>query len=159
MRKLFIINDFFWISLGILACIGGLQLGIGTVSSPHAGFMPFVYGVLLGVLALLDLITGLKGLWQRMFGAAYFEKGFWVEIKLTNVIITVVGLFIYAVFFETFGFIIMTFLLFSFFFYMYAPRPWWKIFLTSLITTVIFYIIFKLGLGTQLPAGFFGITG
>ncbi|MFH1488236.1 MAG: tripartite tricarboxylate transporter TctB family protein, partial [Pseudomonadota bacterium] len=156
--KLFIINDCFWITLGILACIGGLQLGVGTVSSPYAGFMPFILGILLSVLALLDLITGLKGEWQRLFGAAYFEKGFWVEVKLTNVITTMVALFIYAAFFETVGFIIMTFLLFSFFFRVYAPRPWWRICIDSVIFTFGIYMVFKMALKIQLPAGYFGIT-
>lgn len=158
MKKLFIINNFFWISLGLLACISGLQLGVGTVSSGEAGFMPFVYGVLLIVLSLLDLITGLKGQWQKMFGAAYFAKGFWVEIKLANVIITMAALFIYTALFETVGFIILTVFLFSFFFRMYAPRPWWKIILTSIMITFVFYAVFKFGLGTQLPTGYFGIT-
>lgn len=158
MRKLFIMNDCVWMSLGIAACIAGRQLGVGTVSSPEAGFMPFILGILLSVFALLDLLTGLKGKWQKLFGAAYFEKGFWVEVRLTNVITTMAALFIYAAFLETAGFVIMTFFLFSFFFRMYAPRPWWKIGLESVIFTLGIYLVFKVALQIQLPAGYIGIT-
>ena len=86
------------------------------------------------------------------------KKGFWLEVKLTNIVITMVALFIYAALFETVGFIIMTVLLLSFFFHIYDPRPWWKILIASILITLVFYLVFKFLLGTQLPTGYLGIT-
>lgn len=68
MKKTFIINDIVWITFSALVCVGGLELGLGTFHQSHAGFMPFLSGLLLGLLALLDLISGLMGQWKAEFG-------------------------------------------------------------------------------------------
>jgi len=152
MKKTFLINDIVWITFALLVCLGGLKLGFGTFQQPHAGFMPFLSGLFLGLLALVDLISGLLGQWKAEFG----ERNVWAEISWAKVISTLVVLFVYTAFFTTLGFFIGTILLLLFLFRVMEPRPWLKIFMASAVTTSLFYLGFKVGLDSQLPRGFLG---
>ncbi len=152
MRKYFILNDLCFVAFALMMCRASLDLGFGSFSSPHAGFMPFLSSCLLGLLALADLISGLRGEWARIYG----EKDLWAGANGKRFAITLISLFLYAFFFQTFGFLILTVLLLLLFFQMLEPRPWWKLSLLSIFTTFVFYTIFKVGLEVQLPMGLFG---
>jgi hypothetical protein len=124
-------------------CIGGLKLGFGSFQQPQAGFMPFLAGLLLGFLALLDLASGFMDRWTE-------------EINWGKLILTMGLLFVYTFLSSTLGFIIGTILLFLYLFRMMEPRPWWIVLLASLTTTGLFYLVFQIGLESQLPRGFWG---
>lgn len=151
-KKTFLINDIFWMTLALFACLGGLKLGFGTFHQPQAGFMPFLAGLLLGLLALVDLISGLLSQWKREKG----DKEIWSEIGWGKITITLAVLFIYTALFSPLGFIIGTILLLLFLFRLMEPRRWWIVLIASLVTTGLFYIGFKIGLDSQLPRGLLG---
>jgi len=152
MKKTFLINDIFWMTLALFACLGGLKLGFGSFHQPQAGFMPFLSGLLLGLLALVDLISGLLTQWKREKG----DKEIWSEIGWGKITITLAVLFIYTALFSVLGFIIGTILLLLFLFRLMEPRRWWVVLIASLVTTGLFYIGFKIGLDSQLPRGLLG---
>ena len=152
MKKTFLINDILWMTLALFACIGGLKLGFGTFIQPHAGFMPFLSGLLLGLLALVDLIYGLLNQWKAEKG----DKEIWSEIGWGKIIITLAALFLYTALFSFLGFIIGTILLLLFLFRVMEPRLWWIVLTASLVTTGLFYLGFKVGLDSQLPRGILG---
>jgi len=152
MKKTFLINDIFWMILALFACMGGLKLGFGSFHQPQAGFMPFLSGLLLGLLALADLISGLLTQWK----GEKKDKEIWSEIGWGKIIITLAVLFIYTAVFSVLGFIIGTILLLLFLFRLMEPRPWWIVLTTSLVTTGLFYVGFKMGLDSQLPRGLLG---
>ena len=152
MKKTFLINDIFWMILALFACIGGLKLGFGSFHQPLAGFMPVLAGLLLGLLALVDLINGLLTQWKD----EKEDKEIWAEISWGKIIITLAGLFIYTAFFSMLGFIIGTILLLFFLFRLMEPKPWWIVFTASVVTTGFFYVGFKMGLDSQLPRGLLG---
>ena len=133
-------------------CIGGLKLGFGSVQQPQAGFMPFLAGLLLGFLALLDLASGFMNRWKE----EKEDKTIWSEINWGKLILTMGLLFVYTFLSSTLGFIIGTILLFLYLFRMMEPRPWWIILLASLTTTGLFYLVFQIGLESQLPRGIWG---
>ena len=54
MKKRISSTDLIWISFAFVVCLGGLKLGFGSFHSPQAGFMPFLSGLLLGLLAIAD---------------------------------------------------------------------------------------------------------
>ena len=84
MKKTFLINDLVWIGFAVLVCYGGLKLGFGTFHQPHAGFMPFLAGLLLGVLALADMISGFLGQWKNEKEDEEIWSGIsWWKILLT----------------------------------------------------------------------------
>jgi len=152
MKKTFLINDIFWMTLALFACLGGLKLGFGSFHQPQAGFMPFLSGLLLGLLALVDLINGLLTQWR----GEKEDKEIWSEISWGKIIMTLAVLFIYTAFFSVLGFIIATILLLFFLFRLMEPKPWWVVLTASLVTTGFFYVGFKMGLDSQLPMGLLG---
>jgi hypothetical protein len=152
LKKTYVINDLIWILLALLVCAGGLTLGFGSFQQPQAGFMPFLAGLLLGFLAVLDLVSGLKDRWK----GAKEDKEIWSGIDWGKLILTMAVLFVYTFLYSILGFIIGTILLFLFLFRMMEPRPWWIILLVSLAATGLFYLIFQIGLEGQLPRGFWG---
>jgi len=152
LKKTYVITDLIWILLAFLVCAGGLTLGFGSFQQPQAGFMPFLAGLLLGFLALLDLASGLKARWK----GAKEDKEIWSEIDWGKLILTMAVLFVYTLLSPILGFVIATILLFLFLFRMMEPRPWWIILLVSLAATGLFYLVFQIGLEGQLPRGFWG---
>lgn len=153
MKKTFVINDILWMILALLVCIGGIKLGFGTFSQPRPGFMPLLAGLLLGLLSFLDLISGLKGQWESF----RIEKNkIWAEINWTKLVLTVVALFAYTIFFHTIGFFIGTIILLLLLFQLVERKSWWVAFSISAVTTILFYLTFKVGLACQLPEGVFG---
>lgn len=133
-------------------CIGGLKLGFGSFQQPQAGFMPFLAGLLLGFLALLDLASGFIDRWKE----EKEDKKIWSEINWGKLLLTMALLFVYTFLSSTLGFVIATILLFLYLFRMMEPRPWWIVLLASLTTTGLFYLVFQIGLESQLPRGFWG---
>ena len=152
MKKTFLVNDILWMTFALLVCIGGLKLGFGTLQQPHAGFMPFLSGLLLGLLALVDLFSGLLDQWK----AEKKDKEIWSEISWGKIIVTLAALFLYTALFSVLGFIIGSIFLLLFLFRVMEPRPWWIVLTASLVTTGLFYLGFKVGLDSQLPRGILG---
>ena len=152
MKKTFFISNLVWIGFAAIVCFGGLKLGFGSFHQPQAGFMPFLSGLVLGLLALVDLISGVLNHWE----GEKADREIWANIHWGKLLLTLVILFIYTVFFNTLGFIIATILLLLFLYRVMEPRPWWVGVVASLITTGLFYVGFKIGLESQLPGGFLG---
>ncbi len=154
MRKpfTFIINDIIWIVFSVIICLGGLQLGFGSFGEPKDGFMFVLCGLVLGLLASLDLISGFKA--KRIIDT---EKKIWTEINWPKVLLFIGVLFIYVLIFPRLGFVVSTFILLIFLYRVIEPRKWWIVIISSIVTTAIFYFGFKIGLEAQLPAGFIGL--
>lgn len=152
MKRTFLISNLVWIGFAAIVCWGGLKLGFGSFHQPQAGFMPFLSGLVLGLLALVDLISGIINHWK----GEKADKEIWADIHWGKLLLTLVMLFIYTVFFNTLGFIIATILLLFFLYRVMESRPWWVVIIASFITTGLFYVGFKIGLDSQLPGGFLG---
>ncbi len=149
MKRTYVINDMVWIGFSVLVCVLGFKLGFGSFSQPQAGFMPVLAAVLLAVLATADLISGIAKNWNQEKP----DREVWAGINWGKLIITLLILIAYTVLFSTLGFIIATVLLLVVLFRLMEPRPWVTVVGGSLATTALFYLIFKVGLESQLPAG------
>jgi hypothetical protein len=114
--------------------------------------MPFLSGLVLGLLALVDLISGLANRWRD----EKKDVEVWANINWGKLLLTLTLLFIYTALFSTLGFVISTILLLFFFFRAMEPRPWWVVAVSSVTCTGLFYLAFKIGLESQLPTGIFG---
>ncbi len=141
--------------MGIAVWVGymSLQLGIGHLELMGSGFMPFLASIVLFSLSLsvfmIDMI--------EMKKAAKEEKKslpmHWSDLE--KPILLVVGLIAYALLLKTFGYLITTFLLIFFMFFMTGPRKWRKDLVIAAIIVILSYIIFDNLLQMQLPAGVF----
>ena len=152
MKKTFLVSDLFWIGIAAAICYGGIKLGFGSFHSPHAGFMPVLSGLVLGLLALADLISGLANHWKE----DKEDREIWANISWGKLLLTVALLFVYTILFSTLGFTISTILLLLFLFRVMEPKPWWVVAVSSVACTGLFYLAFKVGLDSQLPRGFLG---
>ena len=152
MKRTYLISDLVWIGFAAIVCWGGLKLGFGTFHQPLAGFMPFLSGLILALLALVDLVSGAITHWK----GEKADNEIWANIHWGKLLLTLALLFIYTAFFNTLGFIIATILLLLFLYRVMEPRPWWMVVIASVVTTGLFYLGFKVGLDSQLPGGFLG---
>jgi putative tricarboxylic transport membrane protein len=152
LQKTFLINDLVWMGLAFLVCLGGLKLGFGSFSQPHAGFMPFLAGLALGLLALGDLSSGLITRWK----SDKPDREIWADIHWGKLLLTMGVLFVFSLFFTALGFLISTLLLLFYLFRVMEPKTWKFVLFASLLTTFLFYLGFKVGLDSQLPRGFLG---
>lgn len=149
MKKTFLINDLIWIGIALLVCWGGLQIGFGSFSQPHAGFMPFLTGLILGLLALGDLIFGQINQWR----AEKRDPEIWANIHWGKLLMTMAVLFLYTALFTIVGFLIATILLLFYLYRVMEPKSWKWVVFASVLTTLLFYLGFKIGLESQLPRG------
>ena len=152
MKKTYFINDLVWITFAFVVCLGGLKLGFGSFHAPQAGFMPFLAGLLLGILAIADLVQGFLHKWER----DKCDKVIWADIHWGKLLITLTALILYTVLFSTLGFLIGTFFLLLFLYQVMERKSWGVVLIASGVTTGLFYVAFKIGLDSQLPRGFLG---
>lgn len=154
MRRSYIINDIVFILFSSFICIGSLRFkgGIGTVQEPGPGFMPFLAGMILGLLALIDLISQVRS----GESSPKEGKGVWAGISWPKLIPAVFFLFLYTAVMDRLGFSLSTTLYLLAFFRLSGVESWRTNVLASIGTTAIFYVGFKIGLECQLPRGFLG---
>ena len=142
------ISGIFWLLFAIFVCIESYRLGLGTLHQPGPGFLFFWASIALGIMDLVVLIRA----WMDKKAA---------ETKLTifggqnvlKIILVLISVFLYAIFMETVGFILVTLLLFIFLLGFIEKKKWWFTLFVSVVVTVIAYLIFEVWLKSQLPRG------
>jgi hypothetical protein len=136
----------FLFALAAVFCIKSLSLGIGSLRNPGAGFVPFGSAVLVGCLSLFIFVKSLgEKKVELQFGKGW-KKCAWV---LGN-------LLFYFFFLERLGFPVTAFVL-IFSLLSLQSRRWVGIFLATLFTVFLSYVIFQFWLGVRLPKGILGI--
>jgi hypothetical protein len=76
--------------------------------------------------------------------------------NLPKILLVLISVFLYAIFMETVGFILITLLLFIFILGMIEKKRWFFTVFVSIVVTVAAYLIFEIWLKSQLPKGFLG---
>lgn len=144
-------TSLFWLVLSILVCIESVRLGIGTLRNPGMGLMAFGASALLGILSItLFLQTFFKT--EEAKTESLFAGKLW-----TRVLLVLIALMIYAKILPLAGYLVGTFLLMSFIFWMAQFKKWWWVLVSSFLTTVITYYVFSVWLNCQFPQGLFGL--
>jgi putative tricarboxylic transport membrane protein len=148
MRRADRISSFFWIILSFGLMKWGLDLELGTLAAPDAGFIIFGVGVVMLALALAILmktlfteteLTHVKKLWPG-FG--------WRKVALLLVALSVYGFLLLSL-----GFVLDTFLLMFFLLKWIEPHKWLTAIGTSAAMASVTYLVFAYWLGCQLPKG------
>jgi len=150
MKRYDLVSSLFWLLLSIFACIGSLRLGIGSLQKPDMGFMPFGVSVLLGIFSLTLFLRTLTKKEGKKAESLFVGKSW------GRTLLVLMALLIFAKLMPIVGFLISTFLLMTFLFWIFErPKVWWVLVL-SFSTTMISYYVFSIRLNCQLPAGLFG---
>jgi len=114
------------------------------------GFMAFGASIVLGILSLILFFkTILKK--EEVKGEPLFAGKLWKRVLLI-----VIALLIYTKLMPLTGYLIGTFLLMSFIFWVANVRKWWWVLTSSFLTTIITYYVFSVWLRCQFPTGFLG---
>ena len=142
------ISGVFWFLFSLFVSYVSYRLGLGSVYQPGPGFFFFWTGIVVAMLSLTVIL--------RSFGKqAPDEKKEAATGKrqITKIALVLLSLFLYAVVMEWLGFLIVTLLLFIFLLGVIEKKKWWFAILVSLAVTALSYLLFEVGLQSQLPKG------
>jgi hypothetical protein len=151
MRRYDLISSLFWLLCSALIIIGSLRLAVGTMGNPGPGFMPLLIGLLLSIISILLFIRSLKQSTIQK-NALGVEKNGWYKVVTMGI-----ALLIYAVTLPRLGFLFITFVLMVFLFKAAGEMKWKTSLGGAILTTSLFYILFKICLKVQLPLGPWGM--
>ncbi len=143
-------SGIFWLAVGLAIVFSSLKYGLGSLSSPGPGFLPFLTGL---------AITGLSGLvffQQNAQKTREKLKDLWAQKNWSSVMMVMGALIVYTVFFRFLGFLLDTFLLIAFLLRIMEPLSWAKVLAGAVCASGGAYILFELWLEAQLPTGILG---
>ena len=141
--------SFIWMALGVVQCIESWRIGLGSVSEPAMGFIPFVLGmVIIGLSAVLLAESSLamkktSGRGIRLWAGVNWKGIAWVTVLLLG----------YSLFLSRLGFLLATFFLMVFLLRTSGPLKWWVTLLIALLTSVLTYWVFGVWLSVPFPRG------
>jgi len=139
----------------LFALIMGQQatrLPMGEIQEPGAGFFPLVIAVVMGFLALLNLLQALKA----KPGPPKEKDSPAEPFRWWNLVIILAALTAYGLTLQTVGFLINTFLFMLLLVKVIEPQTWTKSLVAALITAVVSDFFFNVLLSAQIPKGILG---
>ena len=154
MKKYLFADGLIWILLGIGMCLGSINLKLGDLHTPGAGFLPFFAGALLAIFGLILMLSSLISRARQEKDAEDWRalaKRRWRSFL--NPLLSVVILLLYILLLEPFGFLLTTFVCLLLLFKLSEPRRWVTPVILSSSTAVLSYLVFSVWLQCQLPKG------
>ncbi|MDI7259365.1 MAG: tripartite tricarboxylate transporter TctB family protein [Thermodesulfobacteriota bacterium] len=142
------ISGAFWFLFSLFISYESYKLGLGTVRQPGPGFLFFWTGIVIAILSLIVILISLKKQSEGELRESVFARS-----NMTKLLLVLGSLFLYALLIEWLGFLIVTLLLFIFLLRVIEKKKAWFATLLSLAVTAFSYLIFELGLQSQLPKG------
>jgi putative tricarboxylic transport membrane protein len=143
------IFTFIWIALGIFQCAEAISLGLGGIMEPGPGFMPFVMGALMIVLAIALFL-------ESSFATRKTPSrkiSLWSDVYWKRVIYVAVLMLAYALLLSKLGFLLDTFLMMVFLLKSGDPIKWPTAIFVGALTAGISYVLFGIWLKVPFPAG------
>jgi len=140
-------SSILWALLGLYLSFEGYCLKLGTPENPGSGFFIFWGGILLAGLSFLLFI-------QTFYSKRKEEKGALKgRLQYSKPIKLMVALCLYALVFKWMGFFLATFCLLLFLFKGWDHQRWRKVFVLSLVSVSLFYVLFVVLLEIRFPGG------
>jgi hypothetical protein len=147
------IEGFSWIGLGVVICFLAWRVHLGSFREPGPGFVAFVSGLFISIVGLIMFLS-------QVLSGISSDDGFDLGLSFRNIswfrlAYTTVLLFGYAVFLNSLGYILTTFLVMWGLLYDRKKNNWALSFLTSAVIIGVSYLVFDVWLRSQLPRGIF----
>lgn len=133
---------------GIVALEEASKLRVGSIVRPGPGFFPLVLAAALTIVCVALAVAAFRSPRTTQVTTTALD---WSRIALT-----MAALFVYAVVLERLGFVVSTFVLLLFFFRGLERQRWSVALAGSILTACVTYLVFKVWLHVQLPAGSWG---
>ena len=144
-------SGLFWLGVAIFVCVESIDMAMGTLGNPGPGFFVFCWGTVLGTFAIVLVVTAtLKKKRETEI------RNLWSGMKWGKVSFALVALLIYSIFLPKMGYLITTFGLMILLFGLAGGTRVWVQIVSSLMTTLGTYIVFKTWLNVLLPKGILG---
>jgi putative tricarboxylic transport membrane protein len=134
---------------GILYCVGGLLLPMGTIDAPKGGLFPLIVGVFIVAISLSLLFHSFKGVQDSQEPSETFPKG----ADRNRLLAVSVSLLIFALCLKPLGYLISTVGLMAVIVRLFGLRGWAKIALAAALTGFLSYYLFAVILEVPLPRG------
>ncbi len=145
-------SSLFWLVVALMAIYGAIQLGLGRLQQPGSGFLSFLAG---GFICLMALVV--------FFQSFFTGKGFqtkistlWEGVKWQRPLTIGLLLVAYILALERIGFLLTTLIILGVMFKGVENLPWWKSTLLSASASVAAFLLFDTLLKASLPKGIFG---
>ena len=140
-----------WFAGGIAIAVGSLRYGLGPLDSPGTGFLPFLAGSAISLLALIGLVHATvkrtRGAgWKPVMRGALWKKS----------LLVMTALLAYALLLKPLGFFLCTALFMGFLLRAVEPQRWLVVAAGAVLTALGAYGIFEVWLKAQLPRGPWG---
>jgi len=143
-------SSLIWCAIGLAIVLYSRKYGLGTLSSPGPGFVPFLAGLAMGGLSLVVFFQ------QRGESKKENLKDLWAKRDWPTMLKVMGALVLYAVFLKSLGFLAVTFFLIVYLFRIIEPMAWKRVLIGAILTALGSYVVFEVWLEAQLPAGIFG---
>ena len=146
------VGSLFWLALGLISIYGAYHLGLGTLREPGSGFLPFLAGCFVGLVAvtifLQSLLQGKKAgsKLSELWGGVDWHRPLTITLLTLGFILLL----------ELLGFILCGFLLMFILFRWGEKMSWGKSILIPLLTLSFTYFLFGFILKANLPRGIAG---
>ena len=143
-------SSLIWGAIGLAIVLYSGKYGLGSLSSPGPGFVPFLAGVAIGGLSLVVFFQQ----WRE--GKEEKLQDLWEKKDWPTMLKVMGALVLYAVFLKSLGFLSTTFFLIVYLFRIIEPMAWKRVLIGAILTALGSYVVFEVWLEAQLPAGIFG---
>jgi len=144
------VSSLFWLALGLVSMYGSVQLGLGTLREPGSGFLPFLAGCFISLIALgISVKSFIQWRSVRLNFASLWMEANWRRPAVIGLLI--LG-FILAL--EKLGFILSGLLLLLALFRWVEKFSWKKALIIPALTLGFSYLLFNVFLKATLPRGF-----
>jgi putative tricarboxylic transport membrane protein len=150
MERADVVGAAVWLAAGAFVVHAGRSLGLGTLRDPGPGFLLFWVGLCILALAAVVLVNA----WRAPAAAG---PGFRLGGGHARLLLVLGALVAYAWLLERLGFLLTTALVLVFLFKAVEPQRWWVAIVGGVLSTLVAWVVFRLWLGAQLPAGLPGI--
>lgn len=146
------LGSLFWLAMGLISIYGSLLLGLGSMREPGSGFLSFLAGCFICIMAVIVLVQSfIQGDEVRAKLASLWEGVNWRRPLIITLL--VLG---FILFLEKLGFILSSFLLLFILLKSVEKFSWSKAILIPVLTMGCTYLIFDFFLKATLPKGFLG---
>jgi putative tricarboxylic transport membrane protein len=132
--------------IGVICIVGGFNYGIGSLPNLDRGAYPVFVGLIISVLSIF-LFFSTAGEETK----AESEAGLRTNGKRIMILLLVLALYVLLV--NQIGFLILSFFLLMFLQRLMGQTGWRTPVVISVITVIVFWILFKKWLNVQLPDG------
>ena len=151
MGKIDQMSSLFWFLLGWVLTLLSYRLGLGTLTNPGPGFLPFWCGLFLSG---LSLVVFLRGKLDQRRGESKALRELWAGMRWAKGVYVVLALLIYTFAFTHIGFVLSTTLLLIVLFKAIEPEKWIIAVGGAILASLVCFVVFSLWLDVQLPRGF-----